>query len=178
MAQLYSIEMILYVVCTYRHRKLSGSRPNPSRWPFWVEFVCSHCACMGFLQVLWFPHTDKNMIIRLTEWEGMTVRLICLFVAVMDLHSAHCPLPLAQWLLNKGTSQRHEWVKDNGWFMLEILAKRPLCHSRPIIHLTLSYHHKGYRMDSVVSRDYVAISQTILWFMVLKLDDQMLRHWL
>ena len=24
-------------------------------WPFCVEFACSPCACVGFLQEVWFP---------------------------------------------------------------------------------------------------------------------------
>lgn len=40
-------------------------RSKPDLQPFWVEFACSHNACVSFLHVLKFPQKNKHMHVRL-----------------------------------------------------------------------------------------------------------------
>ncbi|KAF7648537.1 hypothetical protein LDENG_00155190 [Lucifuga dentata] len=42
-------------------KKVPGSSPAS---PFCMEFACSPCVCVGFLQVLQLPPTSKDMQVR------------------------------------------------------------------------------------------------------------------
>ncbi|KAF7660454.1 hypothetical protein LDENG_00280820 [Lucifuga dentata] len=42
-------------------KKVLGSIPGWGAVPFCVEFACSPHVCVGFLQVLQFPHCQKHV---------------------------------------------------------------------------------------------------------------------
>ena len=52
-----------------------GSWFEPQQGPFCVEFACSPCACVGFLQVL-PPTVKKDMHVRLIGGSKLSVGVI------------------------------------------------------------------------------------------------------